>query len=51
MIQYSNFVEKVYKKVKTVGIISRNYVKNVKVYGFNRLLKNIISLKPQISVN
>lgn len=50
MILYSNYVERLYKKVKTVGMISRSYIKNVKIYGFSKLIKNSCSLKPQISV-
>ena len=50
MFQYSNFVQNVNKKVKFVGIISRNYVRNMKVYWFNRFVKNMFSLKPEISV-
>lgn len=50
MISYSNYVDRLHKKVKTVGMISKNYVKNVKLHGFSKLIKNLINQKPQISV-
>lgn len=44
---YSQYVKRIHKKVKTVGIISRSYVKNVKQASFNRLAKLLfISTKP-----